>query len=163
MPAGLRVPILGLDLYQWIGLGVILSTSILLGWGLLKLTNVLLARLLQMTHLELSSEFVMRKIVPLSFQVVLWGFHFQVPWLDLPIALVGYALPTFKFLWVCLLAWSVFRLIDLGMAMYTNSEHLKVRNNLSDMFVPMATRVLKLVVFLMGWCTRYTCWGIPSR
>ena len=46
--------------------------------------------------------------------------------------------PVIKSVWIGLLAWTAIRLIDLGMAIYTNSEHLQPRRNLSDMIVPTA-------------------------
>jgi MscS family membrane protein len=60
--------------------------------------------------------------------------------------------PIPKSVWIGLLAWTVIRLIDLGMAIYTNSEHLQPRRSLSDMIVPTSARVLKLSVLVVALC-----------
>ena len=74
----------------------------------------------------------------------------QLPPLDLPIAVWGRILPVLKFVWIGLFAWMAIRLVDLGMAIYTNSEHLQHRRNLSDMIVPTSARVLKLAMLIVA-------------
>ncbi len=148
VPASLRVSILGLGTYQWVGLLIILTTSLALAWASIRMADTAVSQSLAAAKFDLTREFVVRNLSPMRYQVVLWVLYLQLPLLDLPIELVGRALPTVKFLWVGLLAWTIFRLTDLGTGVYSNSEHLKVRNNLSDMIVPTATRVFKVVVFL---------------
>ncbi len=57
------------------------------------------------------------------------------------------------------MAWTCLRLIDLGMAFYTNSEHQKVRNSLNDMIVPTAMRCLKLIVLVAAVCCEVSLIG----
>jgi MscS family membrane protein len=79
---------------------------------------------------------------------------FAVPvWLDLPADWLDAVLPARTFLMAGLLGWLSFQMIDLLMALYTNSELLRPHRNLSDMIVPVSMRFLKgsVVLLVLGY------------
>jgi MscS family membrane protein len=166
IPAWLRVSVAGLDSYQWIGLALILLLSGGVAWIVFRTIDLFVIRLLRKTHFDLSSEFVRTKLQPLAWQLALFLVTLQLGLLDLPISVWSAILPMMRFVWIGLMAWTAIRLVDLFMAVYTNSEQLQHRRNLSDMIVPTAARFLKLAfliaavsweVYLIGngeWVTR---------
>ena len=91
-------------------------------------------------------DLVAPKLRPLAFQLGLWCLYLQLRLLDLPAAVVGVTIPAVKVVWIGLMAWTAFRLIDLGMILYARSERLHDRRSLSDMIVPTAANGLKLAV-----------------
>jgi MscS family membrane protein len=150
LPGWIQVPILGLDLYQWVGLVLIVLLAGGIAWAVFRILNLVVRHSLQRFRFDLSDEFVRSKLRPLAWQLALFLAAEQLSPLDLPVALWGRVLPVLKFLWIGLFAWMAIRLVDLGMAIYTNSEHLQHRRNLSDMIVPMSARVLKLAMLLVA-------------
>lgn len=152
LPPWLERDILGLTLFQWIGGLTIMLASAAVSWLTYRLLEVILARALWRLRFSLSNEFLCSKLVPLSCLLFVFTANLWLPLLDLPTALVGLTFPVARSVAVGLLAWTALRLIDLGMAIYTNSEHLQPRRNLSDMIVPTAARALKLSVLVVALC-----------
>ncbi len=68
--------------------------------------------------------------------------------LDLRVAVAGPLFAAKKFLLAALIGWLGVRLMDLSMAVYTNSEMLRPHRSLSDMIVPVSVRLGKTVVLL---------------
>jgi MscS family membrane protein len=152
LPAWLERDVLGLTLFQWLGGLTILLAAV----GISSLTHgildVFIVRALRRWQFNLSDEFLCAKLLPLTCQLSVLVVGLLLPLLDFPAALVSATFPVAKSVWVGLLAWTAIRLIDLAMAIYTNSEHLQPRRNLSDMIVPTSARVLKLSVLVVALC-----------
>jgi MscS family membrane protein len=152
LPAGLERNVLGLTLFQWLGGLAILLAAGAVAWSTHRMLHVLIGRALRRWRFNLSSEFLCARLLPLTCQLFLLMMGVLLPLLDLPVALVSATFPVARSVWVGLLAWTALRLIDLCMAIYTNSEHLQIRRNLSDMIVPTFARVLKLTVLVVALC-----------
>ncbi len=99
---------------------------------------------------NLERSLVAEKLRPLSFQLGLFCLYHLLRLLDLPAAVVSATIPAVKVIWIGLLGWTAFRLIDLGMILYTRSERLHDRRSLSDMIVPTAANGMKLAVLLVA-------------
>ncbi|MFO0910393.1 MAG: mechanosensitive ion channel family protein [Isosphaeraceae bacterium] len=150
LPRWSQARVFGLDLYHWVGLTLIVTISVILGRMALVIATRMAARLLLYAELAMSRPFLRSKLRPLSLQLTFWVFLLQLRLLDLPVPLISGMLPVFKVLWIGVLAWTAFGLIDLVMAIYDFSEHLNHQRSLSDMIVPTAVRGLKLVVVLLS-------------
>ena len=148
LPAWLRRPVAGLDLYQWVGLAVAVAAASAAAWASLRLAERLACRLLRLVRVEVERVVVAPKLRPLAAQFGLWCLYLQLRMLDLPATAVGATIPVLKVLWIGLIGWTGFRLIDLVMVLYARSERLVDRRNLSDMIVPTAANGLKLLTFL---------------
>src|SRR5262249_17806872 len=144
LPRWLHKIFLGLCLYHWIGFGVIALTSYWLGRLALAILLRIVRRSIHLAGVPLTKHFVFHKLRPLGWQCTLALFYWQADLLDLPVWLVGYALPAAKILWTLLLLWSAWRLIDLGMEVYANSKRLNAQRTLSDMIVPTVAKALKV-------------------
>ncbi|WP_406693940.1 mechanosensitive ion channel family protein [Singulisphaera sp. Ch08] len=161
LPAWLRGPAPGLDLYQWIGLAVALVTCAAVSWLGLRIIERLACYCLRWGGFDLDRSLVAGKLRPVSFQIGLFCLYHLLRLLDLPSAVVGATIPAVKVLWIGLMGWMAFRLIDLGMILYARSERLHDRRSLSDMIVPTAANGMKLAVLVV--VASYQVYLIGSR
>jgi MscS family membrane protein len=152
LPAWLRAPAPGLDVYQWIGLAVGLAAFGAASWLGLRVIERAAWHALRAGGLELDRALVAAKLRPVAFQLGLWCLYLQLRLLDLPSEFVGAVIPAVKIAWIGLMGWTAFRLIDLGLMVYGHSERLHDRRNLSDMIVPTAANGLKLAALLLATC-----------
>ncbi|WP_165233741.1 mechanosensitive ion channel family protein [Aquisphaera insulae] len=150
LPGWLQATFLGLDVYQWGGLVLLIAAATVAAWLALRAVEASLRGILHRAGFRLGEGFLQSKLRPLAWQLALFLAGVSLGPLDLPVAVWGRVLPVLKFAWIGLLAWTAIRLVDLGMALYTNSEQLQHRRNLSDMVVPTGARFLKLAVLVVA-------------
>jgi MscS family membrane protein len=149
IPEWARVAAGGLELYQWAGLVL----TLVLSWVVAKLSLSSLeavgVSVLKRSGSALTTPYVASKLRSLTWVGTCWlCFKFPV-WLDLPLAWLNTILPARIFLLAGLLGWLGFQMIDLLMALYTNSELLRPHRSLSDMIVPVSMRLFKGMVLLL--------------
>ena len=135
----LRNPVVGLDLYQWIGLAIAVVVAGAATWLGLRALERVACHALQRGGFTLDRATVASRRpgagVPGRALGNLPGSQLWL--LDLPATVVGVLIPTVKVVWIGLMAWTFLRLIDLGMMLYARSERLHDRRSLSDaMIVP---------------------------
>jgi MscS family membrane protein len=150
LPQWLRCPVLGLDLYQWIGLVVALGVCAAASWLGLRIIERLACRVLWQGRIEVDRALAASKLRPIAFQLGLWSLYLQLRLLDLPSNVVGVTIPAVKVIWIGLVGWTASRLIDLAMILYARSERLHDRRSLSDMIVPTAANGLRLLAFVVA-------------
>jgi MscS family membrane protein len=150
LPAWLRRPMPGLEVYQWIGLAMALVGCGIASWLGLRILERIACYALHRGGFVLDRTVVGHKLQPLALQLGLWCLYLQIRMLDLPTAVVGVAIPALKVAWIGLMGWMAFRLVDLSMILYGRSERLHDRRSLSDMIVPTAANGVKLSVFLLA-------------
>ena len=144
LPAWLRGPGPGLEVYQWIGLAIALAGCGIASWLGLRV----LERVAAMPFAGADSS----SIGP-------WSPPSCGPWLSSSACGASTSrsgcsiclrpssastIPAIKIAWIGLMGWTAFRLIDLGLILYGRSERLHDRRSLSDMIVPTAANGLKL-------------------
>ena len=143
----------GLQIYQWLGLGVVLFVSWIASKISLTCLQVVGVLLMQRFGSALSVSFVNAKLRPLTWVCTAWLF-FQGPlWLDLPLPWLNAVMPARTFVMAGLMGWLGFQAIELLLALYTNSELLRQHRSLSDMIVPVSMRFLKggVVLLVLGY------------
>jgi MscS family membrane protein len=149
MPGWAQTPLGRFDLYQWLGLAV----AALASWVGARLTTAVVthvvAWLLRRGGSALSAGFVATALRPLTCLASVWVFFVLLQGLDLRISVAGALFAAEKFLLAALLGWLGLRLMDLSMAVYTNTEILLPHRSLSDMIVPVSVRLGKAVVVLI--------------
>jgi MscS family membrane protein len=149
VPDWLEIRVGALELYQWFGL----LLGGLLSWlgARLAMRGVirLLTWLLRRSGSELSGSFLTTSLRPFTWLTAVWIFFLLLGVLDLPISVAAAAFAAQKFLLAALVGWLGVRLIDLSMAIYTNSELLRPHRSLSDMIVPVSMRLGKSLVVLV--------------
>jgi MscS family membrane protein len=149
LPEWLQVAAGRLELYQWFGLAAALLASWVGARLVISGVSRLLAWLLHRSGSALSTSFVVATLRPLTALAAVWLFFLLLTGLDLPVTVAGALFAAQKFLLAGLLGWLGLRLIDLSMAVYTNSELLRPHRSLGDMIVPVSMRMSKTVVTLV--------------
>ncbi len=148
LPGWLQVGVGPFDLYQWLGL----ILAALASWLGARVTMAGITRcvawLLRRSGSDLSGGFVAATLRPLTWLAAAWVLFLLVQVLDLRVAVAGPLFAAKKFLLAALIGWLGVRLMDLSMAVYTNSEMLRPHRSLSDMIVPVSVRLGKTVVLL---------------
>src|SRR5262249_29855956 len=140
----------GLELYQWIGLALALAGCGVASWLGLRVLERIACYALGRGGFVLDRAIVAPKLRPLALQVGLWCLYLQIRLLDLPMAVLGLAIPAIKVAWFGLMGWMAVRLVDLAMILYGQSERLHDRRSLSDMIVPTAANGLKLCALILA-------------
>jgi MscS family membrane protein len=84
----------------------------------------------------------------LTVVTAVWLFFLLLGVLDLSVAVGSTVFAAEKFLMAGLLGWVGLRLMDLTMAVYTNTEILRPHRSLGDMIVPVSMRLGKAAVLL---------------
>ncbi len=137
-----------LELYQWLGLAVAVVASWLTARVTMAGVTRLVAWLLHHCGSSVSSSFIITTLRPLTVVTAVWLFFLLLECLDLSVAVGSTVFAAEKFVLACLLGWVGFRLMDLTMAVYTNTEILRPHRSLADMIVPVSMRLGKAAVLL---------------
>jgi MscS family membrane protein len=149
VPDALRVVAWKFQLYQWLGLALAALVCVLVPRLVLAELHRLVALVLRKSGSELTRPFVAARLRPLTW-VTAWWLLFQVlALLDLPVRYVDALLPLKTFGLAGLFGLVGLRLVDLAMAVYTNSELLRPHRSLGDMVVPVSMRSLKGLILLL--------------
>ena len=106
LPAWLRGRILGLEVYQWIGLAVALAGCGIASWLGLRVVERVARYALHRGGFVLDRAVLAPKLRPLALQLGLWCLYLQLRLLDLPMAAVGIAIPAIKVAWIGLMGWA---------------------------------------------------------
>jgi MscS family membrane protein len=138
-----------LDLYQWPGLPLAVLASWLAAWGTLAVACRVAAWLVRRGNSALTTAFVRSALKPLRCLVAAWTFFLLLAGLDLPVQIAEPLFAVEKFLMAALLGWLGWRLIDLTVAVYTNTELLRPHRGLGDLIVPVSVRFGKGAVVLV--------------
>jgi MscS family membrane protein len=149
LPGWAQTSVGALHLYQWAG--VVLA--VLLSWVgarmILAAVTCLVAWLLRRSGSRVSRRFVGRSLRPLTWLAAVWVFFVLIGWLDLPLPVADPTFAAEKFLLAATFGWVGVRLMDLCMAIYTNTELLMPHRSFSDMIVPVSVRLGKASVILV--------------
>jgi MscS family membrane protein len=149
MPPKASVTLFGLDVYQWIGLLIAATISWWVARAALTIVHHLVSWLLHTSGSKLTTDYVARKLKPLTYVTAFWlGFQL-LEILDLPAAVLSDVLPFKKFVLAGLIGWLGCRIIDLMRAVYSDSELMKPHRGLGDMIAPVTVRAAKTCVVLV--------------
>jgi MscS family membrane protein len=148
LPDWALTPLGPLDVYQWPGLLLALAASWLGAWLTMAVVTRLLAWLLHRCGSAVSSGFVVSSLRPLTALAAAWTLFVLLQELDLCVPFASTVFAAEKFLLAGLLGWLGWRLMDLSLAVYHNTELLLPHRSLSDMIVPVSMRLGKAVILL---------------
>lgn len=149
VPAWVRRDVRGLELYQWIGLLLTLMVSWVVARLLMTVVKIIGCWVLRRSGCVVTGEFVKAKLRPLTWVGTCWMFFKLPALLDLPAAWLSSIMPAEIFLMAGVLGWLGWNVIDLLMAIYTNSERIHPHRSLSDMIVPVSMKILKGILLLV--------------
>ena len=115
---------------------------------MLGLVQGLVAWVLRKGGSTLTTQFVACKLRPLTWLFGLWLCFHVLTLLDLPVDLFDDVLAVKKFLLAGLFGWLGCRLVDLILAIYSDSELLKPHRSLGDMIAPVTVKIRQVA----AWC-----------
>jgi MscS family membrane protein len=138
-----------LDLYQWLGLVVAVVVSWLTARVTMAVVTRMVAWMLHRWGSSVSSHFIIATLRPLTVVTTAWLCFLLLQGLDLAITIGSSVFAAEKFLLAGLLGWVGLRMMDLIMAVYTNTEILRPHRSLGDMIVPVSMRLGKAAVLLV--------------
>lgn len=149
VPKWMKRDWLGLDLWQWIGIGLIIIASIILR----VLAMLVLPRVtrwaLSTAETALLPSVVQRALRPSMTFVMLAVFAFGLQFLDLGAAVMSW---TWRILNVALAIYgvmAVYKLIGLFTA-YLGARAAQTKSRMDDVLIPLADRTLKIIVVAAG-------------
>ncbi|MBY0527788.1 MAG: mechanosensitive ion channel family protein [Gemmataceae bacterium] len=150
MPPALRRPALGLQVYQWLGLVLVLVLSAFVGWLATRAMQPILGRLFPRVDGLPGPDLGCRGIGSLGLLVFLLTLYYLSEWVDLPSALAAQFFSVEKLVNTVALVWAGWQMTDLIRLYRERKKEGKTERGLGDLVVPFMTRIVKLVIFLVG-------------
>ena len=152
VPPALRKYHLGLADWQWLGLGLGLMVSWLIGLVVSVGARLLIRPFLRSARIGMAEELLAKRTRPIQMLVAYGVMLLAVDVLDLPLSFMGKFLPITLTCWLLLAFWAGHNLIDLGLELYNNRPGKGDRASIRDLMAPTLTLVLKaILVFIFGY------------
>lgn len=150
MPPALRTHILGLQIYQWIGLVVNMALAVLAAFLVGRLAVPILGKLFALSGAPIESDKLRNRLGALRILVFLLVLHYLLTLLDMPIRLAGGMYTMQKVLLAVALILTGFQCVDLAYLFYQRSGQLDRHRGLGDLLAPFTSRLIKLGIILAG-------------
>jgi MscS family membrane protein len=147
--------VLGLHVWQYLGIIIVAMFSYFLIWAISRLFRwiILLAAENKFGKDLFDKDIVLRISKVNSYLCVLYLLYILIPALQLPIELNYYVIVILRISTTALIVLLFSRSVDLVKAYYLNikSKDENYRGLLSDNLVPIASRTVKVLIYLIGF------------
>ncbi len=143
--------VLGLAVWQYLGLLILMATGLLLYLILAKVLNPVIGRLSRSRHYpSLVEKDLVRKIARLvSILLLLRFFRLMLPPLQLPIESAQFAMIVIKLLTILFVVMLILNILAVFIA-YGERYTLKTESKLDEQLVPIAKRTIQAIVIGLG-------------
>lgn len=145
-----RHPVLGLELYQWAGLPLIVLGSWLVAAVAGKVLYWLLIWIFHIGAAQADRDLIRARLGAYRFLVFLFCLHYLLEWVDLPVSFGTLLYGFEKFVFTAALVWAGFQWTDLGYLFYHHSGEMNNHRGLGDLLVPFTVRAVKVTVVLIA-------------
>lgn len=145
-----RRSVLGLELYQWVGLPLIILGAVLVAWVAGRFLYWLLVWIFHIGAVQADRDLIRARLGAFRFLVFLFGLHYLLEWVDLPGAFATLLYGFEKFVFTAALVWAGFQWTDLGYLFYQRSGQMNRHRGLGDLIVPFTGRAIKVTVVLIA-------------
>lgn len=147
IPQGAQRKILGLMLWQWIGLLVGLGMALLLYFVFAWLLNPLVKRLSSSRlYPSLISKKLIRRLARLiSFWVIVRLLRMFIPILQMPVEINTVVITSFKLLMILIFVGISLRILDVVMVYLDKVTH-KTESKMDEQLVPLLTKVMQVII-----------------
>jgi MscS family membrane protein len=143
VPAALRYWVLGLQLYQWLGLVVVVLLAGTLAWLLRGVALLGIRWFFHWGDARTEQDALGPKLRGLMAVLFILALYKLLKWLDLPAALAADLYVAQKLVFILALSWAGFQIIDLIGLFYHHSEQLRSHRSLGDLLVPFFSTLAK--------------------
>lgn len=149
MPTWLREEVLFCELWQWIGLGIIILLGLVLDRIFVFILNLLVRRALLRVQVELESKFTFNTLRPFGHLVMALVWVLGIQAIGLPGGFEGILLVAAKFIAILSGVWGAYRLVDIfTQAMAQKAARTETR--FDDLLVPLVRKTLKVFIGAFG-------------
>jgi MscS family membrane protein len=150
MPTFLMHKILGLKIWQWIGVILYLMLSVLLYYILNKILVSILEKLVsKYAKLEVFDRYLLPIAKPLSLFLIFSGLLIVISILQLPTNIAGMITYVIKFIMPLLIVIIAYRLTDVLRAILLKLA-AKTENTVDDQIIPLIIKIIKVAVIIIG-------------
>lgn len=158
LPAVLRDQFLGVALWQYAGLALLLA----LGFFIRKLfaftLNIVGKRVFSRLSWEWDKDQIHSLVRPVTFLLMVGFLLFFYPMLQLPVRFSFFVRIVLQLLAAASVIWLLFQIID-AFSRYLSRITAKTDSKLDDQLIPMLSKSLKAVVLLLGVLTVMQSYG----
>lgn len=141
---------LGLYLWQYVGIGIVIVISWLFYALLGALFGVIIKQLIKSPKVARENRMVIQKAaLPASIMVLTFLLEILVPVLQLPITLSKYIILVLNVLTPIYGTITAFRLVDL-LNIYLFKKADETENTLDDQLIPLVAKMLKILIIVLG-------------
>ncbi len=154
IPSYLKIDFLGLELWQWLGLLVL----ILLAWAVHVISKKIFYLILKVLRNKIvparfNLERIDRRIRefsdPVSYIIALYFLQKFLPSLLLPLKVSAFLISGLNVLLVGVWIWFFLKLVDLGMSFFVSRAE-ETESKLDDQLIPILRNTLKALVIILG-------------
>ncbi|MHC4428751.1 MAG: mechanosensitive ion channel domain-containing protein, partial [Planctomycetota bacterium] len=140
---------LQVDLWQWIGLLVLILAGVVLDFFVRFLVAWISRRIIAKREGEASRETIRRMIRPFGLAAAAAFWLWTVSLLGLPGEVLKVVLPAVRFFAMLALVWAGFRLTDL-VGEVAASKAAKTESKFDDLLIPLLRKTVKIFIFIFG-------------
>ena len=158
MPAAFQTPLLGIALWQYVGIFLLLLTGFVLMKTVEFFLDKLAQELVKRTPPSWDKQLVFQTVKPASLLVMTGFFFLLYADLQLPVRMNAAVNLVLELLIATSLIWMAFKLVNL-LADHLTRITAKTDTKLDDQLVPMLRKSMKVFVFTIGLLTVVQSYG----
>lgn len=151
IPKGAERKILGIMLWQWLGILLVLGLGLLFYFILAKILNPIVARISSSRlYPSLIRKRLIRRLARLiSFWIIIKLLRSFIPILQMPVQVNTVILSFLKLLTILIFAGIALRIVDVIMA-YVGRATKKTESKMDEQLVPLLTRALDAIIIIIA-------------
>ncbi len=158
LPAVFRSRVLGLELWQYTGLAILIALGFLIRKLFTFALNFIGRRVITRLSWDWDKTQIQNFVRPISFLLMVGFLLVFYSNLQLPLRLSFWVKIVLQLLAAASVIWLVFKLID-AFSVYLARATAKTDSKLDDQLIPMLNKGLKVVVLLLGVLTVFQGYG----
>jgi len=142
---------LGLKVWQYIGLLILLAAGVIVFWLLNAIISPLVRRLTSFKRFpSLIDPSIVRQITRIiSVLIVVYLIRMFLPVLQLPIKTAEYTVLTIRIVNIILIVWLLFKILEVGMRYFERFTE-KTDSKLDEQLLPILRRTLEAIIVVGG-------------
>jgi len=149
MPSSLRIEVLFLEIWQWLGVLIIILAGVVAGRVFVFAASRAVGRVLDRWATLVSREVTLRAVTPVGalVMIVVWGLG--IIWLGLPVSVFTLYYRAVKVVAIVVVGIVGYRLVDVASDVLTKRAG-KSDTRFDDLLVPLIRKSLKVFVVAVG-------------
>ncbi len=138
-----------LKYWQWLGLGLVVFTGVMLDFVTRLLVAIISRRIISKRGGEARRETMRKTVRPFGLVASALFWLFTIKLLGLPSEALKLLLPAVRFFAMLAGVWAGFRLTDLVVEVFADKA-ARTETKLDDLLVPLVRKTIKILIFVFG-------------